>query len=327
MLNRRKFIRNTSALAAGSLLLPHWGCGEESSQTENTKAEVLTSAPKNVWGRPYGVQLYTLRSKFPDDFSGQLEILADIGYTELESFAMETHYCGLPLAEYKAITKDFGLKTVSSHIRTGKLTSGDKSPDSTPRDVKPGYLTGSMTQNLPAIIDAALDMGQSYLVLAYLEEFEYQGLDAWNQTLDLCLSVAEQCKKRGIEFCYHNHAFEFLAKNKEGQNFYEFLLTQSEGSNMNMEMDLYWVHKAGEDPQKYFQRYPGRFPLWHVKDMDATPEQGITGIGAGVIDFVTIFESADRAGLKHFFVEQDYTPDEPIESLRQSFENMTLMFP
>jgi sugar phosphate isomerase/epimerase len=87
-----------------------------------------------------------------------------------------------------------------------------------------------------------------------------------------------------------------------------------------MEMDLYWIAKAGADPLRYFQEYPGRFPLVHVKDMDATPKKYFTEVGRGVVDFRRVFAQAKLGGIRHFFVEQDETPGPAIESVRQSYE-------
>ena len=86
-----------------------------------------------------------------------------------------------------------------------------------------------------------------------------------------------------------------------------------------MELDLYWVTKAGHDPVEIFDQHPGRFPLWHVKDMDKTPEHSFTEVGNGTIDFKRIFKSADKAGLKYFFVEQDKCPGSPFDSITQSY--------
>jgi sugar phosphate isomerase/epimerase len=86
-----------------------------------------------------------------------------------------------------------------------------------------------------------------------------------------------------------------------------------------MELDLYWVTKAGHDPVEIFDHHPGRFPLWHVKDMDNTPQHDFTEVGNGVIDFKKIFNSADKAGLKYFFVEQDKCPGSPFDSITKSY--------
>jgi sugar phosphate isomerase/epimerase len=130
--------------------------------------------------------------------------------------------------------------------------------------------------------------------------------------------AAEACKKAGIQFCYHNHDFEF--KDMGGQHGYDVLLKETDPGLVKFELDLYWASFAGKDPVEIFRQHPGRFPLWHVKDMDNTPKKFFTEVGNGVIDFKAIFAHARESGMKHYFVEQDICPGSPFESIKKSFQ-------
>jgi sugar phosphate isomerase/epimerase len=101
---------------------------------------------------------------------------------------------------------------------------------------------------------------------------------------------------------------------------HDLLLKETDSSLVQMEMDLYWITKAGADPLRYFREHPGRFPLVHVKDMDATPRKYFTEVGKGVVDFRRVFAQASLGGIRHYFVEQDETAGPAIESARESYQ-------
>ena len=116
--------------------------------------------------------------------------------------------------------------------------------------------------------------------------------------------------------CYHNHDFEF--DKQDSQYPYDILLNETDKDLVKMELDLYWVARAGQNAAKLFNDHPGRFPLWHVKDMDKTPQQNFTEVGNGSIDFKSIFQHANKAGMQYFFIEQDQTPGDPFDSIAKS---------
>jgi len=155
------------------------------------------------------------------------------------------------------------------------------------------------------------------MVCAYLSNPERGSLDHFKKLADDFNTAGEKCKKAGIQFCYHNHDFEFIQQ--DGKYPYETLLLNTDKNLVKMEMDLYWVTKAKQDPIALINENPGRFPLFHVKDMDNTPKANFTEVGNGIIDFKKIFTYADKAGMKYFFVEQDTTPGDPFISITQSF--------
>jgi sugar phosphate isomerase/epimerase len=133
--------------------------------------------------------------------------------------------------------------------------------------------------------------------------------------------TGEACKKAGINFAYHNHDAEFHAV--EGTVPYDWFLSQTHAGTVKMELDLAWAVKGGKDPVELFKQHPGRFPLWHVKDLDAKHET-ILPVGSGTIDFKKIFRAAKLAGMQHFFVEHDM-PADPFASITSSYGYLSEM--
>ena len=166
-------------------------------------------------------------------------------------------------------------------------------------------------------VDDAAEVGIKYMVCAYLSEEERGDLDQYKKVADQLNIAGERCKKSGIQLCYHNHDFEFK---KQGDQYPYDVLLSSDKNLVKMELDLYWVTKAGQDPIALFKKHPGRFPLWHVKDMDNTPEQAFAEVGSGTIDFKEIFKHKKEAGMKCFFVEQDKCPGDPFDSITKSIK-------
>ena len=236
-----------------------------------------------------GLQLYTVRRELEKDFAGTLEKVASIGFLEVE-FA---DYFKHAPQEIKTILAQHKISAPSTHITTAALRG-----------------------NLQETIEAAQVIGHRYLVCGYLPAEERGSLDDYKKLVDLFNAAGERLKKAGIQFGYHNHDFEFLPM--DGKVPYDMILAGTDPDTVKMEMDVYWVTKAGQDPFKYFSAYPGRFPLIHVKDMDRTPRHFFTEVGQGMIEFKKIFAAAQRAGVKHYFVEQDETPASPFASIKLS---------
>jgi sugar phosphate isomerase/epimerase len=173
-----------------------------------------------------------------------------------------------------------------------------------------------MLHNWDKAVDDAKTVGVKYMVCAWLSPAERGNIDHYKLLAERLNKAGETCKKAGIQLCYHNHDFEFIKDNDQLP--YDILLNSTDKDLVKFECDLYWVNKAGHDPVEIFNAHPGRFPLWHVKDMDKTEKHFFTEVGNGTIDFKRIFKSADKAGLKYFFVEQDMTPGDPFDSITKS---------
>jgi sugar phosphate isomerase/epimerase len=103
----------------------------------------------------------------------------------------------------------------------------------------------------------------------------------------------------------------------EGHRPFDYILANTDKNLVKMELDLAWATKAKQDPVALFKLHPGRFPLWHVKDLDKTT-QNPTEVGAGMIDFKRIFDNGRESGMKFFFVEQDFAP-QPIQDVTDSY--------
>jgi len=233
-----------------------------------------------------GLQLYTVRKSLQLDFEATLRRVAELGIKEVE-FA---GYFDQPPARINKLLKRLGIRAPSAHISTETLRNG-----------------------LPSAIESAKIIGHKYLVLGYLPEEERKSLQDYGRLVDLLNRAGEECSRAGLRLAYHNHDFEFAAIG--GIVPYDLILAGTDPRTVQMEMDLYWVTKAGLNPVSLFEKHPGRFPLVHVKDMDSTPRKFFTEVGRGVIDFVKIFSKAKEAGIKHYFIEQDETPGDPLESV------------
>lgn len=252
-----------------------------------------------------GLQLYTLRSDIQKQ--GIEKILAEVaklGYKKVENFGYnQGKFFGKTPTEYSKILADNGLKAISGHYMTARSKAfGD---------------TDGLTKNWDKIVEDAAAIGQEYAVIAYLIDNERKPED-YKQLFDLLNKGSEVAKKAGLTLGYHNHDFEFTQK-IDGEKPYDLLL---KNTNVIMEMDLYWVAKAGENANEYFKKFPGRFPLWHVKDMANTEKKEFAEVGVGTIDFGALFKDAKKAGLKHYFVEQDVCQRPPLESIKISIDNI-----
>ncbi len=250
-----------------------------------------------------GLQLYTVRDLMKQDFDGTLAKVAAIGYKEVEFAGYFDH----SPKDVRAAVDRRGLTAPSAHI-----------------DYK------SLGEKFPEVIEAAKVVGHEYLVNPWIEEEIRKQPDGWKHAAETFNRAGEACKKAGIQFAYHNHWFEFLPVN--GKLPYDLLLTECDPNLVKMELDLCWITVGGQDPLKYFDRYPGRFPLVHVKDVKRVPPvtaggaqdfgssmKDMTEVGSGIIDWKKIFAQSDKAGIKHYFVEHD-NPKKPLESIKKSYD-------
>jgi sugar phosphate isomerase/epimerase len=234
--------------------------------------------------------------------------VAQIGYNSIENatYTGSEKFYGMDAATYKKVLADNGLVANSGHYRLGEEME------------KGAPVQGTILHDWQKAVDDASGVGLKYMVCAYLSEQERGDLDHYKKLADIFNGAAETCKKSGIQFCYHNHDFEF--KNQNGVLPYDILLDKTDKDLVKMEVDLYWITKAGQDPLALFQKHPGRFPLWHVKDMSKEADQSFAEVGSGVIDFKSIFRHKDQAGMKFFFVEQDKCPGSPFDSITHSYK-------
>jgi sugar phosphate isomerase/epimerase len=238
-----------------------------------------------------GVQLYTVRDEMAKDFEGSLEKVAAVGYKKVE-FA--GYYDKSP-KDVRAALDRYGLAAPSVHTPLADIQT-----------------------KLDQAIETAKAVGHQFLICPYLQDKDRQTLDDYKRHAETFNRAGEACRKAGIQFGYHNHAFEFEAK--DGKRPYDLLLEQTDKNLVKMELDIYWISKAGQDPIAYLGKHKDRFALFHVKDMDKAPNRGITEVGRGVIDFKSVFAKAPKGAIKHYFVEQDTCPGSPFDSIKVSFD-------
>lgn len=281
MLSRRNFIISSSLATAAALLVPSFACVADK--------------------KAIGLQLYSLRDELPKDLKGTIEKIAKAGFTEVETYGFSIHdqFWGLTPADFRKLLDANGLKAVSGHYGLGT------------------YLADGNTDELKAAIAAAKILGSEYVTIPWLDESIRKNADDYKKIALKINEAGKMCKDAGLRLAYHNHNFEF---DPQGETTgYQILLTETDKNLVDFELDLYWVVRSGNDPIKLFTDNPGRFTMWHVKDMDKTDPALNAEIGTGSIDFKTIFADAKLSGMKHFFVEHEtnYKPN-PIESVAAS---------
>jgi len=279
-------------------------------KTAGTAAALTLLPSRFLWAagpkvNNIGVQLYTVRDLMKDDFEGTITKVAQIGYKNVE-FA---GYFGRTADQVKAVLTKNGLKAPSTHVQYDELD--DK---------------------FPSVIEFSKTIGLEYIICPWIPEDLRKSPDIWKQAADKFNKAGEKTKAAGMQFGYHNHWFEFLPTN--GVLPYDELLKLCDANLVKMELDLAWISTTGTDPVKYFEKYPGRFPLVHVKDVKTMPKvtQGgaqnfgdtvdLTEVGSGVIDWKRIFAHADQAGIKYYIVEHDH-PKQPLASIKSSYEYLS----
>ncbi|HTR87925.1 MAG TPA: sugar phosphate isomerase/epimerase [Reyranella sp.] len=245
-------------------------------------ASAIASSARAADTTHIGVQLYTVRTLLERDYDGTLAKIAALGYREVEFGGMECP---------AAMLKRHGLTAPSGHAPFERLE-----------------------RDLPKVLAEAKAREQRYIVCPFIDESRRRTLDDWKRLVALFNIVGEQAQRAGLAFAYHNHDFEF--QTVEGELPYAFLLANTDPALVNMELDLYWMARAGHDPLAWFQRHPGRFPLLHLKDRarDGT----IADVGSGTINFRRILAAGSWT---HAFVEHD-DPADPLKSLTASLANL-----
>lgn len=301
-MNMKKIILNVFVLVAAGLV---FSCKEKAD-----KASEATETPETVVEEETdfgGLALYTVREDMGTDAKTTLKAVADAGYKNIEaaSYADGKFYDMSP-ADFKAYLAEVGLTPVSTHQGSVTLENADQMM----ADVKAAGFEYFVVPVPP--------MG----MFTFNMEDRTMGMKGTAQELaDILDTLGEKANAAGLKLLYHNHDFEF----KKGDNdvvMIDYLLENCNPEFVNFQMDLYWVTKAGADPVAYFEKYPGRFKLWHVKDMD---DQGrFAPVGEGTIDFGRILAKKELSGMEYYMVEQDMTFDglKPLEAIKISHEGL-----
>lgn len=237
-----------------------------------------------------GMQLWTLRGSIPENLLETLEKLSKIGYNSIEPYGFDGKFYGYSPIEFRKIIEDLGMNLTSTH-------------------------SGINLENAGKYLEAAAEAGLEYLILPSFMGRPHKTADDFKRVAEEMNKIGEIAKKTGIRFGYHNHDFEF-EKTEDGY-LYDILLEETEPDLVCFQLDIGWIAISGNDAQDYFQKHPGRFESWHVKDIDA--EGKTTYIGNGIIDYPSLFAMAELAGMKRFYVEQEQYKGSPIEEAAESY--------
>ncbi|QCR22022.1 sugar phosphate isomerase/epimerase [Pontibacter sp. SGAir0037] len=285
MTTRRSFLQQAGMLSAGVFLAPSlFGC-----KTGNTTTD-----------KEVGIQLYTLREQISKDVNGVIGKVAEAGYKNVETYgySTESKFWGLDPKAFKQLMDSNGLKSASGHYDFN------------------GYFRDGNDDVIKSYIEAGSAIGQTYITAPYIIEPLRPDADAYKGIAEKLNRAAELCKSANMQLAYHNHDFEFQSHG--GTTGYEILLSETDADLVKMELDLYWVVRAGLKPQDLFQQNPGRYVMWHVKDMDKASPNLNTEVGAGSINYKEIFEHAKQSGVQYYFVEQENFAMDPYASIQQS---------
>lgn len=296
--SRRDFLRISAAGAVGAFILPSGSIRSAAKAAPFQKKDNI------------GLQLYTIREEMKKDPKASLKRVSDIGYKLLElADYTDGKFYGFSPEEFKKIINDLGMEAISSH--TGLPATGDKAT------------------NVKKIAEDHKKLGAKYCIQPWVDEKNRKTIADWQRQVDDWNQAGKIMKDYGLKFGYHNHNFEF--NTVEGKvPYYDVILAGLDKNLVIMEIDLFWATKAGQDPVEIFKKYPGRFELFHMKDMynkqapvfDTSAASDFAPVGEGIIDFKRILAEKE-SGVKYLIVEQDRTKDnKPFEAIQSSINNL-----
>jgi sugar phosphate isomerase/epimerase len=310
MTTRRKFLQQSGTVALAGLFLPNLGSAASFFERKGSV--------------PVGLQLYTLGDLMINDPKGTLEKLAMIGYKEVESAgSSKGNFYGFKPKEFAGLVKSAGMHWRSAHVggapfsmaqimKMAKTAQDSARIKAYAEKQKDAPKPLNLTDNYQQLADAAAEGGITYLVCSSIP---VNTMDEIKRAVDVFSKTGEACKKNGVQFAYHNHQTEF--DEIEGTRPFDYILNNTDKDLVKMELDLAWATKAKQNPVELFKLHPGRYPLWHVKDLDKNT-MNPAEVGSGVVDFKPIFANAKLSGMKYFFVEQDGAP-QPLQNVTNSY--------
>ncbi|MFT4565360.1 MAG: sugar phosphate isomerase/epimerase [Saprospiraceae bacterium] len=280
-MERRNFLQWAGTVAAGSLVAPQYAC----------KSAAGMSNSKNASIDAYGIQLYTLRDIIPNDPKGTLKEISTYGFKQIEGYdGPQGMFWNMGHKGFKSYLDGLGMQMISSHVDINK--------------------------NFEEKAGQAAEIGMKYLICPYIGP--QKSVDAWKNVTDRFNACGEICRKNGIRFAYHNHAYSFKAFS--GMIPHDFMMENTDPELVDHEMDIYWVVTGGADPIEYLKKYPNRFRLCHVKDRmkNAGDEHSAScDLGTGIIDYPKILKVAEEMGMKYYILEQErYDNSTPLKSAK-----------
>lgn len=297
---RRKFIKTTGLMAAGSMVLPWLACQNSapntSGESQNSPQAAAASPAGNLG--PFGIQLYTLRSEMDKDPKNVLRKVAEFGYHQVENYeGQHGLWWNMNHKEFKALCNELGLNLISSHC--------------------------NFVENFEEKAAQAAEVGMKYLIAPWVGP--QKKLDDFKRISETFNKCGQICRQNGLRFAYHNHDYSF--KELDGHLPQDVMMQNTDPNLVDFQMDIYWVVTAGADPVEWLQKYPGRWKLSHVKDREknAPPDQRDASciLGKGSIDFAQILKIAKETGMEYFIVEQEkYEGSTPFDSAKADAEYM-----
>ena len=270
-------------------------------------ASAALASPVGAQRRQYkmGIQLFTVRAPLRTDVGGTLSRLAAMGYQEAETYGFDPAnlgYYGMPAKAFADLLSANKMTTPSGHYDLNRFAA-------TPVD--------DLKRYVDRCIEGAKVLGQTYITWPLVDE-GFRTIDKFKVVAERLNIAGAQARQAGLQVAYHNHDFEFVDQN--GQIGYDVILKETDPQLVKLQIDLYWIAHANQSPHYWFKRAPGRFVMWHVKDMHKV-SRDYTELGNGSIDFTKIWPDTALAGMQHYFVEQggNFTHD-PMRSVADSAE-------
>lgn len=262
-------------------------------------ANVWSCAPK-VKENQIGLQLYSVREDIQKDLKGTIEKVGQMGFKVVEAAGYsDGKFYGMEPEAFKALIEANGMTVVGSHA--GIHLTGEE-----------GSLENAMLW-WDECIAAHKKVGVEYIVKPSMGSYPYESLEALKANCDYFNAVGEKCNKAGLRFGYHNHHKEFSTMDSTETVIYDYMLENTDADKVMYQLDLYWIYKGGKSALDYFNKYPGRFENYHMKDATELGE-------SGEIDFKAVLDAADKSGVKHLIVEVEEYNFEPLVSVQKSFD-------
>lgn len=243
---------------------------------------------------PIALQLYTVRDTLTADLEGTLKKVAQIGYKNVEIAGTY----GKTAAEFRTLLNSFGLTPIGMHAGLPVLTG----------------------EALDKTLSDAKALGVHYIACSFSSKYTH---DDYVKGAAELAEAADKAAPQGINICYHNHSFEFIA-DAQGKRGMDTIYDSTKGSKLQAELDIYWAQLGGDKPLDWMKKLAGRLPLLHVKDMEKSEERSFAEVGTGTVDIKAAVEYAAQIGVKHLIIEQDRNwKGSPLESAKLSFDNLT----
>lgn len=298
-------MKKSSIWSFAMLLTLSWGviaCGPSNTSEETaSESEIAEPAEKEQIG---GLALYTVRDAMAKDPKATLQKVADAGYAYIEAAGYaDGKFYGIEPAEFKSYLESLGLQPKSTHMGGVTLENADE------------QIAATKAAGFEYFVIPVPPMG---MFTAGPEGMGMKGTK--DELVTILTTLGEKCSEAGLKLLYHNHDFEFKPM-EDGTILTDYILENTDPAHVNYQMDLFWVTKAGADPLAYFEKYPGRFKAWHVKDMN--DEGNFAPVGTGNIDFAKILAEKDQSGMEYYLVEQDQTFGlDPMEAIQISHDGL-----